>query len=125
MTSWAMTTEIEQARKVRRLLAVVCVCLLVVPFTPTTHAQGKKTGEGANGPISKEKLIAHFQYKKVVRREVIKADDIIEIIRSTDQDITIEYSTIEGGLYFGRLPKTRLENVKLPDAWSHKEKEEV
>jgi len=99
---------------------MVCVCL--VGFIPSTHAQNKKAEKGANGPISKDELIAHFQVKRVVDGYVIKGNDIIEIIRDTDLDITIKNSIIEGGLNFGTLPKTPVENVRLPAIWSDNEK---
>ncbi len=114
----------QQTFKIGLLLAVVCVCLLVVPFIPSIHAQGKKTEKGAREPISKEELIARFQDKKEVDGYVIKGDDIIEIIRDTDLDIRIKNSVIEGGLDFGMLPKTPVEKVRLPETWSDKEKEE-
>ncbi len=101
---------------------MVCVCL--VGFTPSTHAQNKKTEKGARGPISKGELIAHFQDKRVVDGYVIKGDDIIEIIRDTDLDITIKNSVIEDGLDFGKLPKIPLEKVRLPETWGDKKKEE-
>ena len=104
-----MTTEMQQTFTIRLLLAVVCVC--VVGFTPSTHAQNKKAEKGARGPISKSELIASFQDKRVVDGYVIKGDDIIEIIRDTDLDITINNSVIEGGLDFGKLPKTPVEKV--------------
>ncbi len=114
----------QQAFTIRLLLAVICVCLLAVPFTPSTHAQNKKPEKGWNGPISRDELIAHFQDKRVVDGYVIKGNDIIEIIRDTDLDITIKNSVIEDGLDFGELPKIRLEDVTLPATWNDNEKAE-
>ncbi len=59
-----MTTQLQQAFKIRLLLAVVCVCL--VGFTPSTHAQYKKAERGTRGPISKHEMNPYIKYKRLV-----------------------------------------------------------
>jgi hypothetical protein len=94
-------------------------------LVPTsTLAHDREMGEGAKRPISKEELDLLVQGAKKQGKEkidisnsIIQGNDLIKVIQKMDVAIRIRHTIIEGGLDFGILPSTPLEQVELPPSW--------
>ena len=96
--------------------------LLIIILPSSIFAQEVKKERGHNGRISKEKLLEVFKEGIGVSGYIIQGDDLIEIIKITNDDITIRNSIIEGGLDFTKLPKELLKNVQLLEHLSEEAK---
>jgi len=104
------------------ILRTFLVILLL--FTFPLKADGKEKKRGFNGPINRAELMAEFKAGKSVEGYVIQGNDIIDIIRQTDVDLTISDSIIEGGLNFTKLPAQSVDAKIFPAEWTDQQKTE-
>ena len=113
--------------KIKFFIITILLTLITVFLASNTLAIEEKKVRGYRGPIAKEVLHSklkgiHDKKGEWVEGYVIEGKDIISIIETTDIDIRIKNSIIKGRLDFTKLPKVRLDKLKLPDGWSEDEK---
>jgi hypothetical protein len=118
-----LNTMLIKQSKIRILFIVLFLVVSTIIQITSLLAQEKETKRGAKSRIKKEKLILKLSRSELVKEYIIKAEDIIKIIKDTNHAIVIEDSIIEGGLDFTKLPKESLQKEKLPKDWSEGKKE--
>lgn len=101
-----------------RFIAGFIVLILMVPCQAFAMSGDKK---GIRGPLDKEAIILKVSTGDSIEGYVLKGDDLIDIVRETDYEISIRNAVIEGGLDFTRLPGENLDQVQLPADWDEKE----